>query len=425
MWKQAGPRFRLEDWAKVSRVRRGVPGKKGIAMDTKEIDKEGNPQGLERNNSPFRIIISGGGTGGHIFPAIAIANEIKRRKPDTEILFVGAENRMEMEKVPAAGYRIVGLNVVGLNRKHWWKNLGLPFKLASSLRLTRKLVREFEPDVVVGVGGYASAPTLHSAQKLKIPTLIQEQNSLPGVTNKILAKKADRICVGYDEMERFFPKEKILWTGNPIRQDISDINSKREEGQVFYKLRPDMPVVLVMGGSLGARSINVGMQNCVDCLLSKGFQVIWQTGQYYYQQMLPSAEGKEHLVMLDFVRRVDLAYAVADIIVSRAGAITISELCVVGKPLILVPSPNVAEDHQTRNAQALSARNAAVLLPDDRVEHDLGKEIVELFQNQRRRELLSQNISRMGTTTAARDIVDEVLKLAQMGRRKKEACKDK
>ena len=385
----------------------------------------GNANGNIRVESPVRVIISGGGTGGHIFPAIAIANEIKRRKSDAEILFVGAENRMEMEKVPAAGYRIVGLNVVGLNRKQWWKNFSLPFKLASSLRLTRRMIKDFDPDVVVGVGGYASAPTLYSAQKLHVPTLLQEQNSWPGVTNKILAKKADRICVGYDEMDRFFPREKIIWTGNPIRQDISDINSTRDEAYSFYNLDSSKPVVLVMGGSLGALSINVGMQNALDDLLANGFQVIWQTGKYYYQRMLPSAEGKEHLVMLDFVRRVDLAYAAADIIVSRAGAITISELCVVGKPVILVPSPNVAEDHQTKNAQALSAKNAAVLLTDDRVSQELGKTIVALYHDTRRRELLSQNISRMGTTTAARDIVDEVLKLAQIGRRQKENRKNK
>lgn len=373
-----------------------------------------------KNDYGFRFIISGGGTGGHIFPAIAIANEIKRRKPDAEILFIGAENRMEMEKVPAAGYDIVGLNVVGFDRKNMLRNVGLPFKLFKSFRQTRKIIKDFVPDVVIGVGGYASAPTLYSAQKLHIPTLLQEQNSLPGMTNKILAKKAERICVGYDEMDRFFPREKIIWTGNPIRQDISDINTKREEAMAFYNLQPDKPVLLVMGGSLGAFTINQGMQHCIDFLLENGFQVIWQTGKYYYQKMLPYAEGKEHLVMLDFVRRVDLAYAAADIIVSRAGAITISELCVVGKPLILIPSPNVAEDHQTRNAQALSSRNAAVLLPDDRTVEDLGKTVVELYNNPRRCELLSQNIAKMGTTSAARDIVDEVFKLAENSRRKKE-----
>ena len=283
---------------------------------------------------------------------------------------------------------------------------------------------EFAPDVVVGLGGYASAPTLYSAQKLHIPTLLQEQNSLPGITNRMLAKKADRICVDYDEMDRFFPKEKIVWTGNPIRQDISDINSKRDEAFSFYKLDPSMPVVLIMGGSLGALSINVGVQNSLDYLLENGFQVIWQTGKYYYQRMLPSADGKEHLVMLDFVRRVDLAYAAADIIVSRAGAITISELCVVGKPVILVPSPNVAEDHQTKNAQALSAKNAAILLSDDRCPQELGKTVMSLYQDTRRRELLSQNIARMGTTTASRDIVDEVLKLAKVGRWQKENRKE-
>lgn len=376
---------------------------------------------VENNEEkPFKVIISGGGTGGHIFPAIAIANEIKHRHADADILFVGAENRMEMEKVPAAGYRIVGLNVVGLDRKHFWKNLSLPFKLVKSLRQTRRILRDFVPDVAVGVGGYASAPTLYSAQKLKIPTLIQEQNSLPGMTNRILSKKADRICVGYDDMERFFPKEKIVWTGNPIRQDIADINSKREEAYSFYNLRKDMPTLLVMGGSLGAGTINEGMKMNIEYLLSSGFQVIWQTGKYYYQRMLPYAEGKENLVVLDFVRRVDLAYAAADLIVSRAGAITISELCVVGKPLILIPSPNVAEDHQTRNAEALSSRNAAILLSDDRTVADLGKTVTELWKNERRRELLSQNISRMGTTASAKMIVDEVMKLAVESRRKKE-----
>ncbi|MDE5544059.1 MAG: undecaprenyldiphospho-muramoylpentapeptide beta-N-acetylglucosaminyltransferase, partial [Bacteroidales bacterium] len=344
-------------------------------------------------------MISGGGTGGHIFPAIAIANELKSRDPEIEILFVGAENRMEMKKVPEAGYEIIGLNVVGIDRKHPWKNFSVPFKLLEAFRRTRKIVKDFNPDVVVGVGGYASAPTLYSAQRLHIPTLLQEQNSYPGLTNRILAKKAEVVCVDYDDMDVFFPKEKIIWTGNPIRQDISDINTKKEEGIAFYKLKPDMPTLLVMGGSLGARTINSAMKQWVDALLEKGYQILWQTGTYYYQQMLPYAEGKENLVMLDFIRRVDLAYAVADVIVSRAGAISISELCVVGKPLILVPSPNVAEDHQTKNAMALSSKNAAVLLPDMRVVEDLGKVVIDLFSNTRRRELLAQNISRLGTTS--------------------------
>lgn len=376
---------------------------------------------METNEKqPYRVIISGGGTGGHIFPAIAIANELKSRDTETEILFVGAENRMEMKKVPEAGYEIIGLNVVGLDRKHLWKNFSVPFKLLKAFRKTRRIVKDFAPDVVVGVGGYASASTLYSAQRLHIPTLLQEQNSYPGLTNKILAKKADVVCVDYDDMDVFFPKEKIIWTGNPIRQDISDINTKKEEGLAFYKLKPDMPTLLVMGGSLGARTINSAMQQWVDALLEKGYQIIWQTGTYYYQQMLPYAEGKENLVMLDFIRRVDLAYAVADVIVSRAGAISISELCVVGKPLILVPSPNVAEDHQTKNARALSLKNAAVLLPDARVVEDLGKVVIDLFSNTRRRELLAQNISRLGTTSAARNIVDQVLRLAEKGRSNKQ-----
>lgn len=373
---------------------------------------------METNEKqPYRVIISGGGTGGHIFPAIAIANELKSRDPEIDILFVGAENRMEMKKVPEAGYKIIGLNVVGLDRKHLWKNFTVPFKLLEAFRKTRRIVKDFNPDVVVGVGGYASAPTLYSAQRLHIPTLLQEQNSYPGLTNKILAKKAEVVCVDYDDMDVFFPKEKIIWTGNPIRQDIADINAKREEGLAFYKLKPDMPTLLVMGGSLGARTINSAMKQWVDAFLEKGYQILWQTGTYYYQQMLPYAEGKENLVMLDFIRRVDLAYAVADVIVSRAGAISISELCVVGKPLILVPSPNVAEDHQTKNAMALSSKNAAVLLPDMRVVEDLGKVVIDLFSNTRRRELLAQNISRLGTTSAARNIVDQVLKLAEKGRR--------
>ncbi|MBD5396599.1 undecaprenyldiphospho-muramoylpentapeptide beta-N-acetylglucosaminyltransferase [bacterium] len=380
---------------------------------------------METNEKqPYRVIISGGGTGGHIFPAIAIANELKSRDPEIDILFVGAENRMEMKKVPEAGYKIIGLNVVGLDRKHLWKNFTVPFKLLEAFRKTRRIVKDFNPDVVVGVGGYASAPTLYSAQRLHIPTLLQEQNSYPGLTNKILAKKAEVVCVDYDDMDVFFPKEKIIWTGNPIRQDIADINAKREEGLAFYKLKPDMPTLLVMGGSLGARTINSAMKQWVDAFLEKGYQILWQTGTYYYQQMLPYAEGKENLVMLDFIRRVDLAYAVADVIVSRAGAISISELCVVGKPLILVPSPNVAEDHQTKNAMALSSKNAAVLLPDMRVVEDLGKVVIDLFSNTRRRELLAQNISRLGTTSAARNIVDQVLKLAQKGRGNKQEKKE-
>ncbi len=360
----------------------------------------------------MKVIVSGGGTGGHVFPAIAIANAVKAERPDTEILFVGAKGRMEMDKVPAAGYRIEGLNVVGLNRKQWWKNLALPFKLVSSLLHVRKVVKRFAPNVVVGVGGYASGPTLYMAGRLGIPYLIQEQNSYPGLTNRLLAKKAQKICVDYEGLEQFFPKEKILMTGNPIRQDIADLSAKRAAGFEHFGLSPDKPVLLVVGGSLGAGSINRGMTHSVDEILASGCQVLWQTGGYYYGQVQASVAERPGLVLRDFIKNMDLAYAIADIVVSRAGAIAISELCVVGKPVILVPSPNVAEDHQTKNALALSARNAAILLPDDKVYDKLGKTVVELMGNNRRKELMAENISRLGKTTSAQDIAKWVFRIA-------------
>lgn len=360
----------------------------------------------------MKVIVSGGGTGGHVFPAIAIANAIKAERPDTEILFVGAKGRMEMEKVPAAGYRIEGLNVVGLNRKQWWRNFALPFKLISSLLHVRKVVRRFAPNVVVGVGGYASGPTLYMAGRLGIPYLIQEQNSYPGLTNRLLAKKAQKICVDYEGLEQFFPKEKILLTGNPIRQDIADLSEKRTAAFEHFGLNPEKPVLLVVGGSLGAGSINRGMMRHVDEILAAGCQVLWQTGGYYYKQVQASVAERPGLVLRDFIKNMDLAYAMADIVVSRAGAIAISELCVVGKPVILVPSPNVAEDHQTKNALALSARNAAVLLPDDKVYDKLGETVVTLLQNGRRKELMAENISRLGKTTSAQDIAKWVFRIA-------------
>ncbi len=362
----------------------------------------------------MKVIVSGGGTGGHVFPAIAIANAIKAERPDTEILFVGAKGRMEMDKVPAAGYRIEGLNVIGLNRKQWWKNLVLPFKLCSSLLHVRKVIKQFAPDVVVGVGGYASGPTLYVAGLMGIPYLIQEQNSFPGLTNRMLAKRARKICVDYEDMEQFFPKERILMTGNPIRQDIVDLGGKRDVAFSHFGLNPDKPVLLVIGGSLGARSINRAMLNSVDEILASGCQILWQTGGLYYEQVKAMlAEEKPGLLVVDFIKNMDLAYAMADVVVSRAGAISISELCVVGKPVILVPSPNVAEDHQTKNALALSARNAAVLLPDDKIYGELGKTVVELMHNERRKELMSENISRMGKTTSAQDIAKWVFRIAE------------
>ncbi len=362
----------------------------------------------------MKVIVSGGGTGGHVFPAIAIANAIKAERPDTELLFVGAKGRMEMDKVPAAGYRIEGLNVIGLNRKQLWKNVVLPFKLISSLWHVRKLIKQFSPDVVVGVGGYASGPTLYVAGLMGIPYLIQEQNSFPGLTNRMLAKRARKICVDYEDMEQFFPKDRILMTGNPIRQDIVDLAGKRAVAFDHFGLNPDKPVLLVIGGSLGARSINRAMLNNVDAILASGCQVLWQTGGLYYEQVKSMlTEEKPGLLVKDFIKNMDLAYAMADVVVSRAGAIAISELCVVGKPVILVPSPNVAEDHQTKNALALSARNAAILLPDDRVYNELGKTVVDLMQNERRKTLMSENITRLGKTTSAQDIAKWVFRIAE------------
>ncbi|MDE6307243.1 MAG: undecaprenyldiphospho-muramoylpentapeptide beta-N-acetylglucosaminyltransferase [Bacteroidales bacterium] len=362
----------------------------------------------------MKVIVSGGGTGGHVFPAIARANAIKAERPDTELLFVGAKGRMEMDKVPAAGYRIEGLNVIGLNRKQLWKNVVLPFKLISSLWHVRKLIKQLSPDVVVGVGGYASGPTLYVAGLMGIPYLIQEQNSFPGLTNRMLAKRARKICVDYEDMEQFFPKDRILMTGNPIRQDIVDLAGKRAVAFDHFGLNPDKPVLLVIGGSLGARSINRAMLNNVDAILASGCQVLWQTGGLYYEQVKSMlTEEKPGLLVKDFIKNMDLAYAMADVVVSRAGAIAISELCVVGKPVILVPSPNVAEDHQTKNALALSARNAAILLPDDRVYNELGKTVVDLMQNERRKTLMSENITRLGKTTSAQDIAKWVFRSAE------------
>lgn len=367
----------------------------------------------DNQNKPFRLIISGGGTGGHVFPAIAIANAVKEQRPDTEILFVGAKGRMEMDKVPAAGYKIEGLDMVGLNRKQWWKNFMLPVKLISSLITTHGIIKNFDPDAVVGVGGYASGPTLYMAGWMKIPYLIQEQNSYPGVTNKILAKKAKKICVDYDKMDQFFSKDKILWLGNPIRQDISNLSSKRDEAFAFFGMDPLRPVILVVGGSLGAGSINQSMMSCVDEVTKTGCQVLWQTGPYYYAKAVSQVKGKKDVIMVDFIRCMDLAYAVADIVVSRAGAIAISELCVVGKPVILIPSPNVAEDHQTKNALALSSKNAAILLPDYKALEDLGKTILALMQDTRRKELMAENISRLAKTTSAKEIAKWVFRIGE------------
>jgi UDP-N-acetylglucosamine--N-acetylmuramyl-(pentapeptide) pyrophosphoryl-undecaprenol N-acetylglucosamine transferase len=360
-----------------------------------------------------KIIISGGGTGGHIFPAISIANALKKLDPEVEILFVGAEGRMEMEKVPAAGYRIVGLPVAGLYRSLTHKNINVLFKLLKSLGMARKILRDYKPDVVVGVGGYASGPVLRQAGRLNIPTLIQEQNSYAGVTNKLLARKASVICVAYDGMEKYFPAEKIKKTGNPVRQNYDNIVHLGEEARSFFKLSSEFPVVLVLGGSLGAGSINNSLTENVSKLRDSECQWLWQTGKYYYDNVKGVVSGayNTNISVHDFINRMDYAYAAADVIVSRAGAGTISELCLVGKPVILVPSPNVAEDHQTRNAKALSERNAAVLVPDQSAKN-IVDEAIRLVADPDRRNLLSENILKLAQRDADLRIAEEVLKLA-------------
>jgi UDP-N-acetylglucosamine--N-acetylmuramyl-(pentapeptide) pyrophosphoryl-undecaprenol N-acetylglucosamine transferase len=361
-----------------------------------------------------RVIISGGGTGGHIFPAISIANALRKIDPLIDILFVGAEGRMEMEKIPAAGYRIVGLPVAGLHRSLTLKNIKVLIKLVRSLRIAKRVIKEFNPDVVVGVGGYASGPVLRQAGRMGIPTLIQEQNSYAGVTNKLLAKKAAVICVAYDGMDKYFPAEKIIKTGNPVRQNFDNLESLEDEALSFFNLKKEFPVILVLGGSLGAGSINNGLSENINKLKDSDCQWLWQTGKYYFENVkaLVSVSFCENISVHGFINRMDYAYAAADVIVSRAGAGTISELCLVGKPVILIPSPNVAEDHQTRNARALSDLDAAVLLPDDKAVTSLADEAIKLISDKKRRMQLSENILKMADRDADIRIAEEVLKLA-------------
>jgi len=362
-----------------------------------------------------RIIISGGGTGGHIFPAISIANALKKIDPSTEILFVGAEGRMEMEKVPAAGFEIKGLPVAGLYRKLTIKNIGVILKLFKSLRMAGKVLKEFKPDVAVGVGGYASGPVLRQAGRMNIPTLIQEQNSYAGVTNRLLARKASVICVAYDGMEKYFPADKIIKTGNPVRQSFDNLKSIKEEALSFFELKPEFPVVLVLGGSLGAGSINKSLADNIGKLRDSDCQWLWQTGKHYFENVkaLVSLSFTNNISVHGFINRIDYAYSVADVIVSRSGAGTISELCLVGKPVILVPSPNVAEDHQTKNAMALSERDAAVMITDEQASKDLVNEVIRLVADRNKRALLSGNILKMADRDADIRIAEEVLKLAE------------
>ncbi|TDQ82867.1 undecaprenyldiphospho-muramoylpentapeptide beta-N-acetylglucosaminyltransferase [Sphingobacterium yanglingense] len=360
-----------------------------------------------------KVIISGGGTGGHIFPAIAIANALRRIEPDVEILFVGAEGKMEMEKVPAAGYTIIGLNIQGFNRSSLLKNLSLPFKMLDSLLKARKIIKDFKADVAVGVGGYASGPLLMMANMMGVPTLIQEQNSFAGKTNKSLGKKAKKVCVAYEGMEQFFAKEKVLLTGNPIRRASVDIEGKKGEALVDFGLEAGKKTILVTGGSLGAGTLNDCVKNNIDKLNAAGVQVIWQCGGYYVDKLTAELGGKlpNSIKMSAFLQRMDYAYAAADLIVARAGAGTISELCVVGKPVILVPSPNVAEDHQTKNAMALVNRDAAVMVKDVEARDVLVDKILELLNDAPAAETLGQNIEKMALLDADEVIAREVLKL--------------
>jgi UDP-N-acetylglucosamine--N-acetylmuramyl-(pentapeptide) pyrophosphoryl-undecaprenol N-acetylglucosamine transferase len=361
-----------------------------------------------------RIIISGGGTGGHIFPAISIANALRRIEPGIEILFVGAEGRMEMEKVPAAGYRIIGLPVSGLYRSLTFKNFAVLYRLLKSIFLARKIIREFSPDVAVGVGGYASGPVLKQAERMGIPALIQEQNSYAGVTNRLLAKKASVICVAYEGMEKYFPSDKIIKTGNPVRQNFDNLDNLHDEALSFFKLKNDLPVILVLGGSLGAGTINKSLTKDIDKILKSGCQWLWQTGKNYFESInsfiTPQMSGK--ISVHSFINRMDYAFAAADVIISRAGAGTISELCLVGKPVILVPSPNVAEDHQTINALALSYKNAAIFVRDSEASERLVDEAINLISNMEERKSLSKNISMMADRDADLRIAQEVIKLA-------------
>lgn len=361
-----------------------------------------------------RVIISGGGTGGHIFPAIAIADEINRRNPEVHILFVGAIGKMEMEKVPAAGYKIEGLTIAGFQRRLTFSNFLLPFKIIKSLLKARSILKNFKPQVVVGVGGYASGPTLKAATMLGIPTLVQEQNSFPGKTNKLLSKNVNKLCTAYDGLERFFPKEKIVLTGNPVRSEMVRIDGKREEAFNYYGLDQKKPTILVIGGSLGARTLNHAVMNHYELLKGQDVQVLWQSGKLYFDGLKEELTGKDAqgIKLVQFIDRMDLAYAMADVIISRAGAISVSELCLIGKPVILVPSPNVAEDHQTHNAIALVKKDAAILVKDVEAKEKLIPQVLELLGNMEMRSKLSDAIIQLAKPEATKHIVDELEKIA-------------
>jgi UDP-N-acetylglucosamine--N-acetylmuramyl-(pentapeptide) pyrophosphoryl-undecaprenol N-acetylglucosamine transferase len=376
---------------------------------SKVIDEVTSPQ------KELRVIISGGGTGGHIFPAVSIANAIKAQRPDAKILFVGAIGRMEMQRVPAAGYEIKGLPICGFDRKNLLKNIKVLYKIWKSQRMAKQIIREFKPQVAVGVGGYASGPTLNKAAAMGIPCLIQEQNSYAGVTNKLLAKKAEKICVAYEGMERFFPAEKIILTGNPVRQALLDATISREEAIKAQALDPAKKTILLVGGSLGARTINESVLQHLDLVRSSNVQFIWQTGKYYSAEIAKRLQGMEipNLKVTDFITDMGAAYRAADLVISRAGASSISEFCLIGKPVILVPSPNVAEDHQTKNALALSTKDAAIYVKDSEAPSTLLELAVKTVNDEARLKSLSENILKLALPDSAKIIADEVIRLAE------------
>lgn len=358
----------------------------------------------------LKFILSGGGTGGHIYPAIAIANELKSRFPDAEFLFVGAQDKMEMQKVPQSGYAIEGLWIAGLQRKLTLQNAMFPLKLVSSLLKSRKIIKKFKPDVVIGTGGFASGPLLQTANTLNIPTVIQEQNSFPGITNKLLSKKANAICVAYENLEQFFPKNKIVFTGNPVRQDILDIDSKRSEALSYFNLDENKKTLLVIGGSLGARRINQLIAKEIDFLRNNNLQIIWQCGNLYMADYKQFSEV-ENVQVVSFIDRMDLIYAAADFVISRAGASSVSELCLVGKPTIFIPSPNVAEDHQTKNAKAIVDKNGALLIKESELDEKFESVFNKLIHDENLQKSLSENMKKLAKPNATKDIVEQIEKL--------------
>lgn len=360
-----------------------------------------------------RVIIAGGGTGGHIFPAVAIGHALQRLAPGTELLFVGAKGKMEMEKVPQEGFKIIGLDIAGFNRSNMLKNLLLPFKMLKSAMQANNILKEFKPDAVIGVGGYASFPVLNAAQRKGIPTLIQEQNSFAGKSNKILGKKAKAVCVAYEHMERFFPKERLIMTGNPVRKNISQSTITREEGQAWLRLNPHRKTILVVGGSLGAKSINEAIGNNLQDIVKEGVQLIWQTGKPYYEQAKKDAVAlAADVKVFEFIKEMDYAYAAADVVISRAGALAIAELCIVAKPVIFVPFPYAAEDHQTSNALALVEHNAALMVKDVDVKTELIKKIKSLLHDNAMQEIMIKNLKAAAVRDADDRIAKKVLEIA-------------